>query len=111
MKIAVTYNNGEIFGHFGHAEQFKIYTIENKEIISEEIVSTGTSGHGAIADFLSQQGVNAVICGGIGDGARRALAISGISLFGGVSGNADEAVKSFIGGTLSFSTAANCSHH
>jgi hypothetical protein len=29
MKIAVTYENGMIFQHFGHTEQFKIYETEN----------------------------------------------------------------------------------
>ena len=84
MKIAVTYENGQIFQHFGHTEQFKIYTVENGKIVSSEVVDTNGSGHGALAGFLSEQSVAVLICGGIGGGAQMALASAGIQLFGGV---------------------------
>lgn len=51
MKIAVTYDNGEIFQHFGHTKQFKIYEIENDEIKAEEIIDTNGSGHGILGEF------------------------------------------------------------
>ena len=88
MKIAVTHNNGEIFQHFGKSEQFKIYCIENNKIISSEVVDTNGTGHGALAGFLKDRGVEAIICGGIGSGAVNALADAGIKVYGGVSGNA-----------------------
>ncbi|MCI1268988.1 MAG: DUF134 domain-containing protein [Ruminococcus sp.] len=111
MKIAVTYENGEIFQHFGHTEQFKLYTVEDGKITAEEIVDTCGSGHGALAGFLAANGVNTLVCGGIGAGAKTALAESGIRLYGGACGNADEAVKSLIAGTLSFNPDVRCSHH
>lgn len=89
MKIAVTYANGQIFQHFGHTEQFKIYEIDGDRIVASEVVDTNGSGHGALAGFLMQHGVNTLICGGIGGGAQQALAQAGIRLFGGVSGDAD----------------------
>ena len=92
MKIAVTYANGQIFQHFGHTEQFKIYEIDGDRIVASEVVDTNGSGHGALAGFLMQHGVNTLICGGIGGGAQQALAQAGIRLFGGVSGDADAAV-------------------
>jgi len=52
MKVAVTYENGQIFQHFGHTEQFKIYTTENGKIISSEVIDTNGSGHGALAGLL-----------------------------------------------------------
>jgi len=111
MKIAVTYENGQIFQHFGHTEQFKIYTAENGTIIESEVVDTNGSGHGALAGLLSVLGVNALICGGIGGGAQMALAEAGIKLYGGVSGSCDAAVEALLGGTLGFNPNVKCDHH
>ena len=111
MKIAVTYENGQIFQHFGHTEQFKIYEIENGNILSAEVIDTHGSGHGALAGLLAEGGVDALICGGIGGGAQMALAQAGIRLFGGVSGSADDAVNALISGTLAFNPAVRCNHH
>ena len=111
MRIAVTYENGEIFQHFGHTGQFKIYDAENGKILSSEVVDTNGSGHGALAGILSALHVDALICGGIGGGAQMALTQAGIRLYGGVSGSADEAVNSLLAGTLNFDPAVHCSHH
>ena len=111
MKIAVTYENGQIFQHFGHTEQFKIYTVEHGKVVSSEVVDTNGSGHGALAGFLSAQNVYALICGGIGGGARMALDSAGIRLYGGVSGSCDEAVNALLANKLSFNPEARCDHH
>ena len=111
MKIAATYENGQIFQHFGHSEQFKIYTVERDVIVNSEVVPTNGSGHGALAGFLQSHGVNALICGGIGGGARTALEQGGIRLYGGVSGSADQAVADLLAGTLAFNPDASCTHH
>ena len=111
MKIAVTYENGQIFQHFGHTEQFKIYTAEDGKIINCEVVDTNGSGHGALAGLLSAFGVDALICGGIGGGAQIALAEAGIKLYGGVSGCCDAAVNALLGGTLGFDPNVKCDHH
>ena len=111
MRVAVTYENGEIFQHFGHTEQFKIYDIEDGRIASSEIVDTNGSGHGALAGVLSALKVDALICGGIGGGARMALAEAGIQLYGGVRGSADAAAEAFASGKLAFDPDARCDHH
>lgn len=111
MKIAVTYQNGQIFQHFGHTEQFKIYEISNGSILHTEVVGTNGSGHGALAGFLMQHGVDTLICGGIGGGAQMALAQAGIRLFGGVSGDADAAVQALLNGTLTYDPDVHCNHH
>ena len=98
MKIAVTYENGQIFQHFGHTEQFKIYEAADGKIVHAEVVDTNGSGHGALAGFLMQNGVDTLICGGIGGGAQAALAEAGIKLYGGVSGDADAAVNALLSG-------------
>ena len=111
MKIAVTYQDGDIFQHFGHTEFFKIYDIENTDIVKTEIVSTNGSGHGALAQFLHEHSVDTLICGGIGGGAKAALAQKGIELRGGVSGNADEKAQAYVDGTLEYHAAVECTHH
>ena len=111
MRIAVTYENGNIFQHFGHTEQFKIYEVEGSEIKNSEVVDTNGSGHGALANFLKERKVDKLICGGIGGGAKAALAEAGIELFGGVTGSADEAVKACLEGKLSFNPDIECAHH
>ena len=111
MRIAVTYENGEIFQHFGHTEQFKIYDVEDGKIISSEVVDAGGSGHGALAGVLSALKVDALICGGIGGGAKMALSNVGIHLYGGVSGNADVAAEALVSGELDFNPNVRCDHH
>ena len=111
MKIAVTYENGQIFQHFGPTEQFKIYTVENGKIVSSEVVDTNGSGHGALAGFLSEQNITVLICGGIGGGAQMALAEAGIKLYGGVSGSCDAAVEAFLANNLGYNPNVKCDHH
>ena len=111
MRIAVTYDNGNIFQHFGHTAQFKVYDIENNQIVNEQIIDTNGQGHGALAAFLNEAKADVLICGGIGGGAQNALAQAGIKLFGGVTGNADEAVKAYLAGTLEYTANVTCNHH
>lgn len=111
MKVAVTYENGEVFQHFGRTPQFKIYEIENGEVKSSRVIDTGETGHGALAGFLQEEGANVMICGGIGGGAINAMAESGIKVYAGASGNADEVIKSYLAGTLAEVGEATCDHH
>jgi len=111
MRIAVTYEEGNIFQHFGHTEQFKLYDVEDGKIVSSQVVDTNGSGHGALAGFLKAAGADALICGGIGMGAQMALAEAGIKLYGGVQGSADEAAKALAEGKLNYDPDAKCDHH
>ena len=111
MRIAVTYENGEVFQHFGHSEQFKLYDVESGKIVGEQVVDTNGSGHGALAGFLQAAKVDALICGGIGMGAQMALADAGIRLYAGVQGSADAAAKALAEGTLDYNPDARCDHH
>ncbi|MBQ7765362.1 MAG: NifB/NifX family molybdenum-iron cluster-binding protein [Lachnospiraceae bacterium] len=111
MNIAVTYENGQIFQHFGHTEQFKVYEIENNTVTNSYVVDTNGQGHGALAGFLSLHNIEVLICGGIGGGAQMALANAGIKLYGGVSGDADAAVAAYLAGNLEFNPNVQCNHH
>ena len=111
MRIAVPYDNGSVFQHFGRTSAFKFYDVENGEIRASAVHSTNGSGHGALAGFLKDNGVDTLICGGIGGGAQTALSQTGIRLYGGVSGSADEAVRALLDGTLAYDPAVRCDHH
>lgn len=111
MNIAVTYENGQIFQHFGHTEQFKVYEIENNTVVKSYVVDTNGQGHGALAGFLSLNNIEVLICGGIGGGAQMALAEAGIKIYGGVSGDADAAVEAYLAGNLDFNPNVQCNHH
>ena len=111
MKIAVTYENGQVYGHFGHTEQFKIYDIVGGMLVDAQVYPTNGSGHGALAGFLADHGVDCLICGGIGPGAQAALAEAGIRLYAGCSGDADQCVTDLLAGTLEATSAATCDHH
>lgn len=111
MKIAVTYENGQVFQHFGHTEEVKVYEVVDNEIKNNSIISTEGHGHGALATFLKEIGVEVLICGGIGTGAQNALTNAGIKFFGGVVGNADEVVNNYLSGQLEFNPNVACNHH
>ena len=111
MRIAVTYENGDIYQHFGHTERFKIYDVQDGKVMDSRIIDTNGQGHGALADILRSLHADILICGGIGGGAQMALAECGIKLFGGVSGNADAAVDAYLADNLSYDPDVKCNHH
>ena len=110
MKIAVTYDNGNVFQHFGRTEFFKVYDVEDNKVVSSEIIGSNGTGHGALAGLLAGQSVDVLICGGIGGGAQEALAQAGVELCAGAQGDTDQAVEAYLKGEL-VSTGANCDHH
>lgn len=110
MKIAATYDNGNIFQHFGKTEFFKVYEVEDNKIISSEVISSNGLGHGALAGLLGEQGIDVLICGGLGGGAQTALKEAGVEVCSGANGDADLAVEAYLRGEL-VSTGANCNHH
>ncbi len=112
MRIAVAYENGNIFQHFGRTEAFKIYDVDNNgKVAASEILGTNGNGHGALANFLAENKVDTLICGGIGGGAQEAVSAAGIKLYGGASGNADEAVAALLAGRLRYNPSVHCEHH
>ena len=110
MKIAVTYDNGNIFQHFGRTEFFKVYDVEDNKVVSSQVIGSNGVGHGALAGLLADQSVDVLICGGIGGGAQAALEEAGVELCAGAEGDADQAVEAYLKGEL-VSSGANCDHH
>ena len=111
MRIAVTYENGQIFQQFGHTESFKVYDVQDGKVVDSKVVDTNGTGHGALAILLSEASVDVLICGGIGGGAQVALAQAGIQLYGGVSGDADAAVEALLKKELAYNPDVQCNHH
>lgn len=110
MRIAVTYENGQVFQHFGHTKQFKIYEVEEGKVVSSQVIGSDGQGHGALAGLLSNNSIDVLICGGIGGGAQAALTEHGIELCAGASGDVDAAVEAYLKGKL-INTGVNCDHH
>ncbi len=110
MKIAVTYDNENIFQHFGRTEFFKVYDVEDNKVVSSQVIGSNGVGHGALAGLLADQSVDVLICGGIGGGAQAALEEAGVELCAGAEGDADQAVEAYLKGEL-VSSGANCDHH
>ena len=111
MRVAATYDKGNIFQHFGRTSQFKIYDVEDGKVTSAQVIDTNGVGHGALAGFLKNNHVDTLICGGIGGGAQAAMNEAGITLYGGVSGDADQAVERLLDGSLTYDPNVVCSHH
>ena len=111
MKIAVTYENGQVFQHFGHCETFKLYEAKDGKVVNTELLEAPAGAHCALGGFLKEKGVEVLICGGIGGGARNGLAQAGIELYPGTSGNADEQVSAFLSGSLNYDPETMCTHH
>lgn len=111
MKLAITYDNGQVFQHFGKTQQFKIYDIQQGKVGPSLVTGTGGQGHGALAGLLRALGISVLICGGIGPGAQEALKSLDITVIPGITGDADQAVQDFVDGKLVPNTEALCSHH
>ena len=108
MRIAIPFYKDIIFQHFGHAPQFKIYEVENHQVLMEMVVEVEQQGHDAVAALLRSMDVRVVICGNIGQGAMQALRQAGIIFYGGVTGDADEAITALIAGGLKYDPNIQC---
>ncbi len=108
MVIAVTHDNGNVGQHFGHAKEFKLYEIENGEIIDSAVVSNyGEGGHEAACMLMDDYNVAVVICDNIGEGAVNSLSDLSISVIPSVEGTCDDAVEAFLSGSFVLQAMGN----
>jgi predicted Fe-Mo cluster-binding NifX family protein len=110
MKIAVTTDGEQIFQHFGQCGTFTVFAIDGGKITEKKALDAAGNGHAALAPFLKSAGVDVLICGGIGGGARQMLSEAGIELISGLEGSIDDAVAAYIKGELS-DMGGSCTHH
>lgn len=111
MRIAVTTENGQVFGHFGKCKSFTLFEVEDGKIVNKSMIDPMGAGHGALAGVLGDHQVNVLICGGLGQGARDALAARGIKVESGVTGSVDLAVQDYLAGRLISNPNFVCNHH
>ena len=109
-RIAITYDNGKVFQHFGKTEAFKVYEVEDAKVISSEVIGSNGVGHGALAGLLADRTIDTLICGGIGGGAMNALAEAGIEVCAGAEGDTDAVLEAYLKGELE-SAGVTCDHH
>ncbi|MCI8850625.1 MAG: dinitrogenase iron-molybdenum cofactor biosynthesis protein [Erysipelotrichaceae bacterium] len=111
MKIAVTYEKGMVFQHFGKSEQFLVVEVEQTKLLNKSLLSADGQGHSALVTLLAKAEIDTLICGGLGQGARNALEQAGITVISGAFGNAEAAVDAYLNGSLQDSPSGQCSHH
>lgn len=112
MKVVIPCTeNDEIFQHFGHANQFAVYEYTEGEYVEKKVFTTKCKGHDEIAKLMRYLDVNVVVCGGIGDGAIKALARHKILVYAGVEGNIDQAYYDLTNNRLKCTSTSTCSGH
>lgn len=110
MKIAVASENQMVCGHFGHCENFQVFTAENNQIVKNEVIPNPGHKPGFLPNFLHEMGVNVIISGGMGGGAIDIFNEHGIEVITGASGASKEAASMYLKGLLK-STGSICHDH
>ena len=112
MKVAVTTDeNKQVFQHFGHCKLFMLAQVTDGVVQQTELLDASGSGHEASANLLKANGVQVMICGGIGAGAKNALEAAQIEIFAGVQGGVEQALEQYAKGTLEKRPIVLCNHH
>lgn len=111
MKAAVTTENQEVFQHFGKCQTFTLAVIENNQILSKSLLDAQGNGHSALVGLLQAQGVDTLVCGGIGQGAVEALSAAGIQVIRGCQGRVSMILELLAQGLLKDNPSQVCDHH
>lgn len=111
MRISVNYSpDGTVFQHFGRTEAFKLYDVEDGKVTATKMLPAVAGGHGALPQQLKANGVDVVICGGMGAPMLQALKSCGFTICAGVSGGADDAVRAYLAGKIGPNEQAHPCH-
>lgn len=110
MKIAVSYDNGNVFKHVGDAKVFKVYDINEGKVIRSEVLNSTGSGRGMVVDFVTKHSCDVLICNEICSGAKGAVEETGTKVYGAVTGDADTAVEAYLRGELKDGDTVICHH-
>ena len=111
MVVAIAQENGTVCGHFGKCASFALFTIEDGKITAQRDLDASAHGHDLLAGFLKENGADAVICGGMGQGAKETLDALGMTAMTGVTGDVRQVAEAYAAGTLVFSDNASCAGH
>lgn len=112
MKIAVPTRDERVDDHFGHCDHYTIFTVENNNVVSRELLASpqGCGCKSGIAADLQAMGVVMMLAGSMGDGAKNKLSAHNINVIRGCSGNVDELVQFYLDGKL-VDSGEGCSEH
>jgi predicted Fe-Mo cluster-binding NifX family protein len=113
MKVAVPTRGNEVDDHFGHCENYTIFSIgEDNKIEKSEILPSpqGCGCKSNIAGILQQMGVTVLLAGNMGEGALHVLKKHDIDVYRGNQGDARQITESFLQGKISDS-GEGCHNH
>jgi len=109
-RIAVPTLNGNLSSHFGGSEYFTVFSIENNNVVKEEILPTPEHTTGSYPNFLAQQGITDIIVGGIGGKAIDIFNQNNITVYAGANVKLPkELAEDLINGQLVV-TGNSCNH-
>ncbi|MBN1841018.1 MAG: P-loop NTPase [Deltaproteobacteria bacterium] len=101
MKIAVPIAEGKLTAHFGHAAEFAIVHVENKEIKNKELLTPPAHEPGVLPIWLHELGVSVIIAGGMGQRALSLFGENGIKVLPGAPNlTPEELVQQYFSNTL-----------
>lgn len=112
MKIAIPTRDGRVDDHFGHCDHYTIYTIEEGKVVATTTLPSpqGCGCKSGIAGELAAMGVEIMLAGSMGEGAKNKLSAAGIRVVRGCSGSVEALVKSYLTGFV-FDSGVGCDHH
>lgn len=112
MKIAVPTRENMVDNHFGHCDHYTIFTICGNDVTMKEILPSpqGCGCKSGIATVLRMKGVQVMLAGNMGEGAKNVLESNDIKVVRGQSGNIDDLVAAYLAGEINDS-GVGCSHH
>jgi len=111
-RIAVPVAGGKLAMHFGHCEQFAFFDVdlEGRSVVSKTTAVPPAHEPGVLPRWLSEQGADVIISGGMGSRAQGLFAEQGIDVLVGAPSDRPEAVvQAYLDGTLE--TGANVCDH
>ena len=97
---AVMADGDHVSGHFGRSEGFYRVVMEEGKVKERQYIDARANQHEGMVSLMVQQGVQAVLAGGIGAHAVERLEAAGIRLLAGVRLPIDEAIQGLLAGTL-----------
>ena len=112
MKIAIPTREGRVDDHFGHCDHYTIFTIEEGEVVATQTLPApqGCGCKSGIAGVLAEMGVEVMLAGNMGQGAKNVLERNGIRVVRGCSGSVDVLVQTYLRGFV-FDNGQACDHH
>lgn len=111
VRVAIPVENNMLSPHFGHAENFLFFDIEDGKILSTEITPTPEHMEGSFPEWIKSNKANVVIVSGIGPKAVEILENSGITVITNVVPDKPrKLVEDFINNKLDTSYEEVCDH-